>query len=311
MKMPLLLPPASQSEVDLAALGECSLDYLGLCQAWPGPDEKVPLTALETLAGGQAATAALACRKLGWRSRFVGAVGDDEAGTRALAGLRASGVDVRVVVRPGVRSRQAIVLADPVGGTRAVLEARDPLLTLAPGDVQPSWIATSRLVLVDATFPAAAVTAGDVARRAGRPVLVDVDSAGPDVSALLERVDVVIVSSASLEGLVGTSEPGEASRRIVSAFSAVLVVVTLGREGALALASGREVRSKAPKVSVKDTVGAGDAFRGGFAAGWLRFGPLAELETVMAYANAVAALNCRELGAQQGLPTPAEVERLM
>ncbi|HSG01603.1 MAG TPA: carbohydrate kinase family protein [Vicinamibacterales bacterium] len=309
--MPLQLPPAGESEVDLAALGECSLDYVGLCQAWPGPDEKVSLASLETSAGGQAATAALACRRLGWRSRFVGTVGDDEAGTRALAGLRASGVDVRVIVKPGVRSRQAIVLADPARGTRAVLEARDPLLTLVPSDVQPAWIATSRLVLVDATFPAAAITAADVARRAGRPVLVDVDTAGPEVSALLARVDVVIVSSASLEGLVGTSEPGEASRRIASAVPAGLVVVTLGREGALALASGREIRSKAPNVSVRDTVGAGDAFRGGFAAGWLRFGPQAELETVMSYANAVAALNCRELGAQRGLPTPAEVERLM
>ena len=59
-----------------------------------------------------------------------------------------------------------------------------------------------------------------------------------------------------------------------------------------------------------DSTGAGDAFRGGFAAACLRT-PDGEVEEIMAYANAVAALNCRGLGARGGLPTPAEVESLL
>ena len=47
-----------------------------------------------------------------------------------------------------------------------------------------------------------------------------------------------------------------------------------------------------------------------FAAACLRT-PDGDLEDVLEYANAVAALNCRALGSRGGLPTPAEVEQLM
>jgi sulfofructose kinase len=59
-----------------------------------------------------------------------------------------------------------------------------------------------------------------------------------------------------------------------------------------------------------DTTGAGDAFRGGFAAGCLR-SPDGSIEDALAYANAVAALNCRALGARGGLPTAGEVDDLL
>ena len=60
-------------------------------------------------------------------------------------------------------------------------------------------------------------------------------------------------------------------------------------------------------MQVRDTTGAGDAFRGGFAAGWLSLGGDASLEVLLRYATAVAALSCRNCGAQVALPTPGEL----
>jgi sugar/nucleoside kinase (ribokinase family) len=62
---------------------------------------------------------------------------------------------------------------------------------------------------------------------------------------------------------------------------------------------------------VVDTTGAGDVFRGGFIAGWLEGDPGAEVERILAYANAVAALKCRALGARQGIPGREEVGVLL
>jgi sulfofructose kinase len=93
-------------------------------------------------------------------------------------------------------------------------------------------------------------------------------------------------------------------------FGATVVAATLGAEGSLTLCRGREIRTPAFQVDCVDTTGAGDVFRGAFAAGCLR-SPNEELEEVLAYANAVAALNCRALGSRGGLPTPAEVEQLL
>ena len=72
----------------------------------------------------------------------------------------------------------------------------------------------------------------------------------------------------------------------------------------------REFRTPAFPVECIDTTGAGDAFRGGFAAACLRT-PDGDIEDALAYANAVAALNCRALGARSGLPTADQVHELL
>ena len=74
---------------------------------------------------------------------------------------------------------------------------------------------------------------------------------------------------------------------------------------------GCEIRTRAYRVDVVDTTGAGDAFRGGLAAAWVRLDAAAPLEDILRYANATAALNCRAVGAQTALPTWAEVEGLV
>jgi sulfofructose kinase len=63
-------------------------------------------------------------------------------------------------------------------------------------------------------------------------------------------------------------------------------------------------------VTCVDSTGAGDVFRGAFAAGCLRW-PDGELEQVLRYANAAAALACRALGAMGSLPSPAELDALL
>jgi sugar/nucleoside kinase (ribokinase family) len=93
-------------------------------------------------------------------------------------------------------------------------------------------------------------------------------------------------------------------------YGAAVVCVTMGAEGSLTRAGGREIHTPAFSVDCVDSTGAGDVFRGGFAAACLRW-PDGELEDALTYASAVAALNCRSLGARGGLPTPEEVDRLL
>ena len=78
-------------------------------------------------------------------------------------------------------------------------------------------------------------------------------------------------------------------------FGASLVCVTLGEAGSLAWCNGREIRTPPFQVDCVDSTGAGDVFRGAFAAGCLAM-PDGDIEDVLRYANAAAALNCRALG---------------
>jgi sugar/nucleoside kinase (ribokinase family) len=85
--------------------------------------------------------------------------------------------------------------------------------------------------------------------------------------------------------------------------------MTQGARGSLAYVEGQFIASTAFRPPIlKDTTGAGDAFRAGFVYGLVK--GLSVEETLRA-ANAVASLNCREIGARAGLPSEAEVNQLL
>jgi sugar/nucleoside kinase (ribokinase family) len=133
----------------------------------------------------------------------------------------------------------------------------------------------------------------------------------PGIGDLLRQIDVIIAAQSFPAELTGYDQPGRALDAMASEFrDAAVVCMTLGEDGSLARSLGREIRTAAFAVDCVDTTGAGDAFRGGFAAACVR-APDGDLEDVLAYANAVAALNCRALGARGGMPVAAEVEQLM
>ena len=167
------------------------------------------------------------------------------------------------------------------------------------------------MLLVDCHETAAATQAARYAREAGVPTLIDVEKVRPGIGELLQQIDVLIAAQDFPGALTGYEDIGRALDAMAAEYpSAKLVCATLGDGGSLARCNGREIRTPAFQVDCVDTTGAGDVFRGAFAAGCLLM-PDGDVEDVLAYANAVAALNCRALGARGGLPTPAEVDQLL
>jgi sugar/nucleoside kinase (ribokinase family) len=166
------------------------------------------------------------------------------------------------------------------------------------------------MLIVDCHETPASTRAAQYARAAGIPTVIDVEKVRPGIGELLLHIDAIIAAQEFPCALTGHEGLGHALETIGRDSGAAIVCVTLGQEGSLAWCNGREIRTAAFPVDCVDSTGAGDAFRGGFAAACLSM-PDADIEDVLAYANAVAALNCRKLGAREGLPNPAEVEQLM
>jgi ribokinase len=86
----------------------------------------------------------------------------------------------------------------------------------------------------------------------------------------------------------------------------MIVCVTLGERGAIALIDGQPLPIPGRKVPALDTTGAGDCFVGAFAA------QLANGNTIpyaLAFANAAASICVQRMGAGPSMPTAEEVER--
>ena len=100
---------------------------------------------------------------------------------------------------------------------------------------------------------------------------------------------------------------------------AALVVLTLGADGAVARTRRAHARARAPYVDVVDTIGAGDAFGAGLLVALEERGALdpeglaalggSDLDYVLRFACAVAALTCARSGAET--PTLSEVVALL
>jgi ribokinase len=84
-----------------------------------------------------------------------------------------------------------------------------------------------------------------------------------------------------------------------------LTVTTLGHEGAIAFGPDQAWRVDALAIEARDTTGAGDTFAGVFAAA-LDAG--ASVADALARASVAGGLACREIGAQQSMPSTAMIE---
>jgi sulfofructose kinase len=307
----LKIPRADERPFDVAGFGLNSIDLLAVVAEHPAVNSKQRLQRSTRLPGGQIATAMVTCAKLGWRASYVGTFGDDDNGALSREGLVEAGVDVSGsrTVR-GATNQFAIILVDARSGERTVLWDRHPDLAWDPADVPRAAVTSGRLLIVDCHETAAATQAARYAREAGVPTIVDVEKVRPGTSDLLHQIDIIITTQDFPCALTGHEELGRALAAMADEFRAPLVCATLGEHGSLALCGGREIRTPAFQVDCVDTTGAGDVFRGAFAAACLK-SPAADVEEMLDYANAVAALNCRALGAWGAIPTPAEVDELL
>jgi sulfofructose kinase len=311
VRVPFRVPPPNSRPFDIVGFGLNSIDLLTVVAEYPVSNTKQRLQRFARLPGGQMGTATTACARLGWKARYVGSFGDDMFGSLSRESLVQAGVDVSAArTVPGATNQFAVVLVDARSGERTVLWDRDPALATDPAAVSQEAVTSGRLLMMDCHEPVAAAQAARFARDAGLPTILDVEKVRPAIADLLQNVDAIIAAQTFPTALTGYEQLGHAIEAIGREFNAALVCVTLGPEGSLTWCNGREIRTKAFQVDCVDTTGAGDAFRGGFAAACL-LEPNGDLEDALAYANATAALNCRALGARGGLPTAAEVEQLL
>ena len=311
MRIPFRIPSRDDREFDVVGFGLNSIDLVMVVAEYPAANTKQRLQRFARLPGGQMATAMATCARLGWRARYIGSFGDDDLGALSRDSLTSVGVDISAArTVAGATNQLAVILVDGRSGERTVLWDRDPALTAKPVDISRDAIVSGRMLIVDCHQTAASAQAARYARDAGIPTIVDVEKVRPGIADLLQNIDAIIAAQEFPTALTGHEDLGRALEVSGREFGAAVVTVTLGHEGSLTWCRGREIRTPPFQVDCVDSTGAGDVFRGAFAAGCLR-SPDDDLEDVLTYANAVAALNCRALGSRGGIPTPDEVEQLL
>lgn len=296
--------------LDLVTLGEPMVVF------WP---EHGPMGAARTFVrsvAGAESNVAIGLARLGYRSGWIGRLGDDEFGRFVLRAIRGEGVDVsRVRLDPaaptGVMFRESVPGRDP----RVYYYRRGSAGSrLGPEDVDPEYVGSARLLHVTGITPAlspscreAVEVAVEAARQRGVTVALDPNlrlklwGAGEAAAALrplIGRAGLVLAGLEEGERLSGRQGEEAVAAWLLEA-GARLAVLKLGARGALATDGANTWRAPGFPVQVADTVGAGDAFAAGFYAAWLAG---RDVETCLRYGNAAGALVIQVVGDTEGLP---------
>jgi sulfofructose kinase len=290
-------------EFDVVGVGLNATDTMLLVGQYPPCGGKVPFTGEFLSVGGQVATAMVTCARLGLRTKYIGTIGDDERGRIQMESLRGSGINLdHVQQRTNCPNQSAYIVVDQSNGERTVFWNRPDCLAITPEAIAEEQITCARLLHIDGHDTAAVRRAAEIARAHGIPVTVDVDTIYPGFDRVLPLVDYLIASSEFPARWTGIRDSFDALRAIQSKYGMPVAAMTLGMNGALALAEGRFFYSPGFVVDCVDTTGAGDVFHGAFC-----YAVLEKMTTAAAleFSNAMAALNCTAFGARGGLQSGA------
>ncbi|HXG68827.1 MAG TPA: PfkB family carbohydrate kinase [Blastocatellia bacterium] len=293
---------------DAVALGLNAVDHLIVVPQYPQFNSKIRYVSHALLPGGQCATAMTALARLGLRTRYIGRVGADDIGRLQIQSLESEGVATDITIVDGAESQIAFIIVDQVTGERTVIWDRDDRLTIPESEVDRAAVTSGRALLLDGHNVAASIVAARYAREAGVPTVLDIDNIYPGAEDLLPLIDFIISSSTFPERLTGEHVLPAALKKIADTTGSPFVAATVGRDGAIAYFREQYIFSPGFAIECRDTTGAGDAFHGGF-----MYGLLAgySVEETLRFANAVAALKCREVGARTALPRLDEVQSLL
>ena len=300
MQFPFILPEKKQ--FDAVGFGLNAVDHLIVVPEYPAFDTKIRLLEHKQTTGGQTATTLVALQRLGLKTAYGGRFGSDAEGQFGFAALKSEGVNCEFAeVVAGARNQLAFIIVDARSGERTIIWDRDERLSYRAEEAPVALASRGRILHLDAHDPPAGARMARAARAEGMIVTADVDNIYEGLPALLPLVDVLIGSREFPRRLTGIGEERASLVEMKSRYGCGIVGLTKGREGVIIYCEGQFIESPAFAVpgGCRDTTGSGDAFHGGFLFGLLNG---EDVETSLQFANAVAALKCRDLGARTALP---------
>jgi ribokinase len=298
----------------ILVVGSINMDLAVRCPALPGPGETVLGSSMVQSPGGKGGNQAAAAAKLGGVTRMAGCIGADAFGPELETALRAAGVNTELLVVRGERSGVALIeVADDgensivvVSGANWLVEADDVLRALEQAS-------DARVLLLQLEIPLPAViAAAHAARQRGIRVLLDPAPARPLPDELLSAVDIVLPNQIEAALLTGLETVDAADARVAGARlrkrGAGAAVIKLGARGVLLVDAEGEHWVPGHRVNTVDTTAAGDCLAGALAVALIEG---RSLEDAVAFANAAAALSTTRPGAQESMPSRAEVDHFL
>lgn len=220
-------------------------------------------------AGGSPANVAITLSRLGQSARLFSWFGSDAHGELLMQHLTESGVELIPGSQEAPRTSTALARLDETGAAQYEFEIEWKL----PHTDIPETLAAVHIGSIAAVLEPGASAVATIVRKQQEDAIITYDpnmrpdlmgkpeDVRPRVEELVALSDIVKVSDEDLAWLFPDEDLVAVAQRW-QALGPALVIITRGGTGATAVSGAHVVEVNAPKVTVADTVGAGDSFMG-------------------------------------------------
>jgi len=254
--------------------------------------------------GGSAANVAVNSTKLGLKTGMIGKVGFDDYGWFVVQNFRNCGVDTdHILVDFKNPTGVSLILVNREGIPEFIqmIGASDPIL---PQEIREDYIQKAHHLHMSGMNPEALLHASKIARESGVTVSLDSGRKKSELGLsklkpILKNADILIINRHEAKVMLGLED----NTKILDVAKNLrkkigkdkTYIIKGGKESILAYSPNGDFLVSPFKVTVKDTIGAGDAFDAGFLTAILRG---KTLKDAVMYGNACGSLKCTEEGAQ-------------
>ena len=312
---------------DVTALGELLIDLTqnGISE------QGNPI--LEANPGGAPCNVLACLSKMGHKAAFIGKVGKDGFGDQLTAGLVETGICTDGLMYDTQVHTTLAVVHTFADGDRDFSFYRNPGadMMLRPEEVKDEIIANSKifhfgsLSMTDEPCRSAHLHALKVAEENGvlrsydpnlrPPLWPNLDVAKENILALMPHCDILKISDNEIQWLSGKEDYDEGIAWLRSQFDIPLIFLTLGKDGSRAYCGDVRTEQAGFKMNTIETTGAGDTFFGSVLHHILEkgFRPYTkeELDEMLRFANAAAAIVTTRRGALRVMPSAEEIAEVL
>jgi ribokinase len=298
----------------VVVVGSLNVDYIASVEKLAAPGETVAATGLMRRFGGKGANQAVAAARQGARVSLIGCVGEDDEGRAYLKRLRSEGIDAAAMSRASSALTGTALIAVDNAGENTIIVAAGANGELTPGALAARQPLLRRASVILLQFEIPMATTKAVIRFANIvsvPVILNPSPLREGFPWGSYQLDALIVNAGEARAIFGLPLESKADRR--QAWRKALaecrvrhLIVTRGAQPTLCLSSDEYLEIPTLKVKPVDTVGAGDAFAGTFAA---RRAEGLDMVTAIRLANCSGALATLKAGAQEAIPNRMATQR--
>jgi ribokinase len=294
----------------IVVIGSSNTDLVIQVPHFPAPGETVLGGEFMMARGGKGANQAVAAARLGADVTFISRLGQDSFGEMALAACQAEQINTDFILFDEQKASGVALIMVDQQGENEIAVASGANFALTPADVAAaeSMIQSADCVLLQLEVPLSTVEAAvELANKHHVLVILNPAPARPLPTKLLHSIDILTPNETEA-AILGQNINQTDAVQSVRQLGVKTIIMTLGSKGALLIRDDLQQEISTFPIEVVDSTAAGDAFNGALA---VALGNGRSLQDAITFANAAGALATTKAGAQQSLPTLAEVEQIL